>query len=106
MRTEYCSCGVGKAVALPRYQKLRSCTPSYDFPRSGTPDAGALASDLPNILLSNREKLCVECGRHEGLWFNFGHGHPGLTMSATTGEIIAREIARNTALFVVDRFAA
>jgi hypothetical protein len=33
-------------------------------------------------------------GRHEGLWFNLGHGHFGLMVSATTGEIIAREIAR------------
>lgn len=49
--------------------------------------------------------------RHEGLWFNFGHGHLGLTMSATTGEIIAREIAHersNVDLrpFSAERFAA
>ncbi len=31
--------------------------------------------------------------RHTGLWFNFGHGHLGLTMSATTGEIVARQVA-------------
>jgi D-amino-acid dehydrogenase len=30
--------------------------------------------------------------RHRGLWFNFGHGHLGLTMSATTGDILARAI--------------
>jgi glycine/D-amino acid oxidase-like deaminating enzyme len=30
--------------------------------------------------------------RHRGLWFNFGHGHLGLTMSAPSGEILARAI--------------
>ena len=30
--------------------------------------------------------------RHRGLWFNFGHGHLGLTMSAVSGEILARAI--------------
>jgi D-amino-acid dehydrogenase len=30
--------------------------------------------------------------RHRGLWLNFGHGHLGLTMSATSGEILARAI--------------
>jgi glycine/D-amino acid oxidase-like deaminating enzyme len=30
--------------------------------------------------------------RHRGLWFNFGHGHLGLTMSARSGEILARAI--------------
>jgi len=27
--------------------------------------------------------------RHRGLWFNFGHGHLGLTMSAKVGRTIA-----------------
>jgi D-amino-acid dehydrogenase len=31
--------------------------------------------------------------RHRGLWFNFGHGHLGLTMSAATGDIVARAIS-------------
>jgi glycine/D-amino acid oxidase-like deaminating enzyme len=26
--------------------------------------------------------------RHRGLWFNFGHGHLGLTMSASSGDIL------------------
>jgi D-amino-acid dehydrogenase len=30
--------------------------------------------------------------RHRGLWFNFGHGHLGLTMSAPCGDILARAI--------------
>jgi glycine/D-amino acid oxidase-like deaminating enzyme len=30
--------------------------------------------------------------RHRGLWFNFGHGHLGLTMSAPSGDILARAI--------------
>jgi glycine/D-amino acid oxidase-like deaminating enzyme len=30
--------------------------------------------------------------RHRGLWLNFGHGHLGLTMSATSGELLARAI--------------
>jgi glycine/D-amino acid oxidase-like deaminating enzyme len=30
--------------------------------------------------------------RHRGLWFNFGHGHLGLTMSAKCGEIVARAL--------------
>jgi glycine/D-amino acid oxidase-like deaminating enzyme len=28
--------------------------------------------------------------RHRGLWLNFGHGHLGLTMSATSGDLLAR----------------
>jgi D-amino-acid dehydrogenase len=44
--------------------------------------------------------------RHEGLWFNFGHGHLGLTMSATTGQILAREIARERANVDLRPFAA
>jgi D-amino-acid dehydrogenase len=31
--------------------------------------------------------------RHRGLWFNFGHGHLGLTMSASSGDILARAIS-------------
>jgi D-amino-acid dehydrogenase len=30
--------------------------------------------------------------RHRGLWLNFGHGHLGLTMSAASGDILARAI--------------
>jgi D-amino-acid dehydrogenase len=30
--------------------------------------------------------------RHRGLWLNFGHGHLGLTMSASSGDILARAI--------------
>lgn len=30
--------------------------------------------------------------RHRGLWFNFGHGHLGLTMSAASGDILARAL--------------
>jgi D-amino-acid dehydrogenase len=30
--------------------------------------------------------------RHRGLWLNFGHGHLGLTMSAPSGDILARAI--------------
>jgi glycine/D-amino acid oxidase-like deaminating enzyme len=30
--------------------------------------------------------------RHRGLWLNFGHGHLGLTMSAVSGDILARAI--------------
>jgi D-amino-acid dehydrogenase len=31
--------------------------------------------------------------RHAGLWFNFGHGHLGLTMSARSSEVLAALIA-------------
>lgn len=31
--------------------------------------------------------------RHKGLWFNFGHGHLGLTMSVTTSDILARAVS-------------
>ncbi|WP_236637891.1 NAD(P)/FAD-dependent oxidoreductase [Mangrovicoccus ximenensis] len=27
--------------------------------------------------------------RHDGLWFDFGHGHHGLTLGPTTGLILA-----------------
>jgi glycine/D-amino acid oxidase-like deaminating enzyme len=30
--------------------------------------------------------------RHRGLWLNFGHGHLGLTMSAPSGDMLARAI--------------
>ena len=30
--------------------------------------------------------------RHRGLWLCFGHGHLGLTMSAMSGDILARAI--------------
>jgi D-amino-acid dehydrogenase len=47
--------------------------------------------------------------RHRGLWFNFGHGHLGLTMSAGSGEILARGIAgepsnSDLAPFSIERF--
>src|SRR5262249_47464295 len=29
---------------------------------------------------------------HPGLWVNFGHGHLGLTMSAISGDILARAV--------------
>jgi D-amino-acid dehydrogenase len=35
----------------------------------------------------------VGASKHNGLWFNFGHGHLGLTMSATTGEMVARLVS-------------
>jgi glycine/D-amino acid oxidase-like deaminating enzyme len=31
-------------------------------------------------------------GHHRGLWLNFGHGHLGLTMSAGSGDMLARAI--------------
>jgi D-amino-acid dehydrogenase len=34
----------------------------------------------------------VGASRHRGLWFNFGHGHLGLTMSAPCADILARAI--------------
>jgi glycine/D-amino acid oxidase-like deaminating enzyme len=67
---------------------------------------------LPNIPLGATEKSFVWNERDmRGLWFNFGHGHLGPMVSATTGEIIAREIARersNVDLrpFLCGRFAA
>ncbi|MDQ8727693.1 FAD-dependent oxidoreductase [Bradyrhizobium sp. LHD-71] len=47
--------------------------------------------------------------RHQGLWFNFGHGHLGLTMSATTSEMLARAVCGepsnvDLAPFSADRF--
>ena len=49
--------------------------------------------------------------RHRGLWLNFGHGHLGLTMSATSGDILARAICGepsniDLAPFSFDRFGA
>jgi glycine/D-amino acid oxidase-like deaminating enzyme len=34
----------------------------------------------------------IGVSRHRGLWLNFGHGHLGLTMSAASGDILARAI--------------
>jgi D-amino-acid dehydrogenase len=31
--------------------------------------------------------------RHEGLWFNFGHGHQGFTLGPTTGNLLAGAMA-------------
>lgn len=36
--------------------------------------------------------------RHEGLWFNFGHGHQGFTLGPTTGRMLAAEMLGNEAL--------
>jgi glycine/D-amino acid oxidase-like deaminating enzyme len=50
-------------------------------------------------------------GIHPNLWFNFGHGHLGLTLSAVAGEQIARSMAAGKATAMIvpfspDRFAA
>ena len=44
-----------------------------------------------------------------GLWFNFGHGHLGLTMGPSTGELVAKGISGlrgyiDLAAFAIDRF--
>ncbi|MBE3636802.1 NAD(P)/FAD-dependent oxidoreductase [Mangrovicoccus algicola] len=39
---------------------------------------------LPDML-----PLVGPAPRHHGLWFNFGHGHQGLTLGPTTAEILA-----------------
>jgi glycine/D-amino acid oxidase-like deaminating enzyme len=49
--------------------------------------------------------------RHRGLWLNFGHGHLGLTMSATSGDILARTICGepsniDLAPFAFERFGS
>lgn len=33
--------------------------------------------------------------RHKGLWFNFGHGHQGFTLGATTGQLLAERMGEN-----------
>ncbi|EPX78823.1 NAD(P)/FAD-dependent oxidoreductase [Salipiger mucosus] len=42
---------------------------------------------LPDML-----PLVGPAPRHEGLWFDFGHGHQGFTLGPTTGEILAEAI--------------
>jgi D-amino-acid dehydrogenase len=37
-----------------------------------------------------------EAPRHKGLWFDFGHAHHGLTLSAVTGRLLAEMIAGET----------
>lgn len=43
--------------------------------------------------------------RHRGLWFNFGHGHLGLTMSARSGDILARAIRAEPANIDLEPFS-
>lgn len=43
--------------------------------------------------------------RHRGLWFNFGHGHLGLTMSARSGDILARAISAEPANIDLESFS-
>ena len=35
-----------------------------------------------------------ESPRHQGLWFNFGHGHLGLTLGPSTGRLVAEMMMR------------
>lgn len=37
-----------------------------------------------------------ESPRHQGLWFNFGHGHQGFTLGATTGFLLAERMCEAT----------
>jgi len=42
---------------------------------------------LPDML-----PLVGAAPRHRGLWFDFGHGHQGLTLGPTTGRLLANII--------------
>ena len=49
--------------------------------------------------------------KHANLWFNFGHGHLGLTMSAAAGRAIARSLTTehggpDIKVFAYDRFSS
>jgi D-amino-acid dehydrogenase len=33
--------------------------------------------------------------RHDGLWFNFGHGHQGFTLGPTTAGLLAEAMLGN-----------
>jgi glycine/D-amino acid oxidase-like deaminating enzyme len=61
------------------------------FPRAQIPDAWSFWMGhrpcFPDSL------PVIGPSRHHGLWFNFGHGHLGLTMSATSGDVLARAIS-------------
>lgn len=37
-----------------------------------------------------------ESPRHKGLWFNFGHGHQGFTLGATTGFLLAERMCESS----------
>ena len=43
--------------------------------------------------------------RHRGLWFNFGHGHLGLTMSAPSGDILARAVCGEPSNIDIEPFS-
>ncbi len=59
------------------------------------PDAGARLSDWLGFRPSMPDSLPVigPAPGRRGVWFNFGHGHLGLTMSAVSGRMIADMVA-------------
>ncbi|WP_163270077.1 NAD(P)/FAD-dependent oxidoreductase [Chelativorans alearense] len=46
---------------------------------------------LPDML-----PLVGPAPRHEGLWFDFGHGYQGFTLGPTTGELLAEQLDGDT----------
>lgn len=68
-----------REAALAAFPRL-----SADRPREWSGERPCLPDSLP-VMGAARE--------HANLWFNFGHGHLGLTLSATAGHRVAEAIA-------------
>ncbi len=63
--------------------------------RKFLPDAGERLSDWMGFRPSMPDSLPVigPAPGHPGIWFNFGHGHLGLTLAATSARLIADMVA-------------
>ena len=58
------------------------------FPDLHTSHASEWSGERP--CLPDSLPVMGRAARHENLWFNFGHGHLGLTMSAASGRAVVR----------------
>jgi D-amino-acid dehydrogenase len=62
------------------------------FPQAGVP-AGWQMWMGHRPCLPDSLPIIGRSSRHQNLWFNFGHGHLGLTMSARSGAVLAAAMA-------------
>ncbi len=103
-------------VLAPMTRGLRITTGAAIVPRDAAPDTRQLtrgeraASELMDIgsrvaepqwhgtrpFLADLLPLTGPAPRHTGLWFNFGHGHHGLTVGPTTADLLARAMDGET----------
>lgn len=82
--------------ALPRAHKL--------FPLGGPVDTKPWMGARP--CLPDMLPVIGKAPRHDGLWFDFGHQHHGLTLGPATGRLLAEMMTGETPFADVRPFAA